>query len=162
MVSNSALLNYDAGLTQIQLEVIALDTAGNVSAPEQVIVNVNNLADESPVVSVTLTKTKVDVGAASGTSLGNVAVNVTEAGATVNSLTTSNSLFTVVNNQLVLARTPTKSDAKTHSVVITATDSAGMTGTATVSVTVNKPSSGSFGWFSLLALPLLLLRRKRG
>lgn len=162
MVSNSALLNYDAGLTQIQLEVIALDTAGNVSAPEQVIVNVNNLADENPLVSVTLTKAKVDVGAASGTSLGNVAVNVTEAGATVNSLTANNSLFTVVNNQLVLARTPTKSDAKTHSVVITATDSAGMTGTATVSVTVNKPSSGSFGWFSLLALPLLLLRRKRG
>ncbi|HEX5792474.1 MAG TPA: GlyGly-CTERM sorting domain-containing protein, partial [Rheinheimera sp.] len=161
VVSNSALLNYDAGLTEVQLEVVALDTAGNVSAPAMVTVNINNLADETPVVSVSLTKASVDIGTAAGMSLGTVAVDITEAGATVASLSSNNGLFAVVNNQLVLARTPTKSDVKTHNVVVTATDSSGMTGTASVSVTVNKPSSGSFGWFSLLALPLLLLRRKR-
>ena len=56
---------------------------------------------------------------------------------------------------------PVEADIKEHRVVISATDSSGMTGTSTVTVTVNKTSSGTFGWFSLLALPLLLLRRKR-
>ena len=161
VVNNSDLLDYDAGLTQIQLEVLALDTDGNVSAPAMVTVNVTNVADEAPVVAVTQVTSTVNVGAASGTKLANVAVTVTEAGATVANVTTNNSLFAVVNNQLVLTRMPVKADAKVHSVVVTATDSSGMSGTSTVSVTVNKPSSGTFGWFSLLALPLLLLRRRR-
>ena len=161
VVNNSDLLDYDAGLTQIQLEVLALDTDGNVSAPAMVTVNVTNVADEAPVVAVTQLTSTVNVGAASGTKLANVAVTVTEAGATVANVTTNNSLFAVVNNQLVLTRMPVKADAKVHSVVVTATDSSGMSGTSTVSITVNKPSSGTFGWFSLLALPLLLLRRRR-
>ena len=161
VVNNSDLLDYDAGLTQVQLEVLALDTDGNVSAPAMVTVNVTNIADEAPVVAVTQVSSTVNVGSASGTKLANVAVTVTEAGATVANVSTNNSLFAVVNNQLVLTRMPVKADAKVHSVVVTATDSSGMSGTSTVSVTVNKPSSGTFGWFSLLALPLLLLRRRR-
>lgn len=161
VVTNSALLNYDAGLTSIQLEVIALDTAGNVSAPEMIEVNVINVADEAPVVNVGLTASSVNVGAVSGAKVGDINVSVKEAGATVASIAVNNTLFTVVNNQLVLARVPTKADAKVHSVVVTATDSSGMTGSATVNVTVVKPSGGSFGWFSLLALPLLFVRRKR-
>ncbi|WNO60078.1 GlyGly-CTERM sorting domain-containing protein [Rheinheimera sp. MMS21-TC3] len=112
-------------------------------------------------VTATMSKTSVDVGTNGGTVLGTVAVQVKEADATLVSVSTNNSLFNVVNNNLVLTRMPTKADAKSHSVVITATDSSGMTGTSTVTVTVNKTSSGTFGWFSLLALPLLLLRRKR-
>lgn len=161
VVGNSALLNYDAGLTTVNLEVIALDTAGNVSAPVMVTVNVQNLADEAPSLTVALTKAVVDIGTASGSTLGSVSVAVKEAGATLSTVGTNNSLFAIVNNKLVLSRMPVKADVKTHQVVISATDSAGMTSTSTVSVTVNNPPGGSFGWFSLLALPLLLLRRKR-
>lgn len=161
LVTDTTALDYEAGMTEITMEVSALDTQGNVSAPAMVTVNVTNIADEAPVVAVTQTTSTVNVGAASGTKLAAVAVTVTEAGATVANVTTNNSLFAVVNNQLVLARMPVKADAKVHSVVVTATDSSGMSGTSTVSVTVNKPSSGTFGWFSLLALPLLLLRRRR-
>lgn len=161
VVTDAAALDYEAGMTEITMEVSALDTQGNVSAPAMVTVNVTNVADEAPVVAVTRVKSIVNVGAASGTKLADVAVSVIEAGATVANVTTNNSLFAVVNNQLVLTRMPVKADAKAHNVVVTATDSSGMSGTATFSVTVNKPSSGTFGWFSLLALPLLLLRRRR-
>jgi minor extracellular serine protease Vpr len=161
VVSNSALLNYDAGLTQVQLEVVALDSDGNVSAPAMVTVNVMNLADEAPVVTVPSAAISVQIGSSAGQALGNVTVSVKEANATLANLTTNNPLFAVVDNKLVLARMPTKADVKTHNVVVTATDSSGLTGTGTVKVSVTKPSGGSFGWFSLLALPLLLLRRKR-
>lgn len=161
VVSNSSLLNYDAGLTQIQLEVIALDTQGISSAPALVVVNVVNVADEAPAVSVTQNVSVIDIGAASGTKMADIAVTVEEADATLTDVRTNSTLFAVVDNELVLARMPTKSDAKTHSVIVTATDSSGMTGSATVDIRVNNPSGGSFGWFSLLALPLLLWRRKR-
>ena len=162
VVADSALLNFDAGLTEIKLEVLALDTKGNVSAPASVMVKVLNIADEAPTVSVALSKATVDVGTASGTKLGDVSVSVKVANATVAEVTTNNNLFSIVNNQLVLARVPTKADAKEHSIVVTVKDSAGMSASSTVTVKVNKPSSGSFGWFSLLALPLLLVRRRRG
>ncbi|MDP2714240.1 S8 family serine peptidase [Rheinheimera sp.] len=161
VVSNSGLLDYDAGLTEIQLEVIALDTDGNISAPELVRVQVVNIADEAPEVSLTMNHTKVDVGTAIGKEIGTVAVVVKEADAELSGVQTSSDLFTVQGDKLVLSRVPTKADAKIHSVVVTATDTSGMTGSATVSITVNKPSGGSFGWFSLFMLPLLLLRRKR-
>lgn len=162
VVANSALLNYDAGLTTVQLEVIALDTEGNASAPTTVMVNVTNVADEMPVVTAAIQVADVKVGSSSGAAVGTVNVAVKEAGATLTSVQTNNNLFAVVSGKLVLTRTPTKSDAKSHAVVITATDSSGMQGTATVNVTVSKSSSGSFGFLSLLALPLLLLRRRRG
>ncbi|MDP5138033.1 S8 family serine peptidase [Rheinheimera baltica] len=161
VVNNSGVLDFDAGLTQIQLEVIALDTKGNASAPVEVTVDVTNTADEAPTVSASQVVSTINVGVAAGTKVANIAVSVNEAGATLANVTSGNGLFAVVNNQLVLARVPTKADAKAHNVVVTATDSAGLSGTTTVNVTVNKPSSGTFGWFSLLALPLLMLRRKR-
>ena len=161
VVNNSDALNYDAGLTQVQLEVIALDTEGNISEPVLVLVDVVNLADEPVQVSASAALAAIDVGTAAGTKMADVAVTVMEADATLEAVSTNSNLFSVVDNELVLSRMPTKADAKVHSVVITATDSSGMTGSATVSIRVNKPSSGSFGWFSLLALPLLLLRRKR-
>ncbi|MEO3877617.1 S8 family serine peptidase [Rheinheimera fenheensis] len=161
VVSNSAVLDYDAGLTQVQLEVIALDTEGNTSEPVTVLVDVMNLADEAPQVTTTLTQAAFDVGLAAGTKVADIEVEITEADATLVQLSTNSDLFTVADNQLVLRRMPTKADAKTHNVVVTATDSAGMFGTSALNIKINKPSSGSFGWFSLLALPLLLLRRKR-
>lgn len=60
-VADSTLLDYDAGLTSIALQVTAIDTEGNMSNVETVTVNVNNLADEpseqpAPVVPAPLTK----------------------------------------------------------------------------------------------------------
>jgi hypothetical protein len=46
-VADSSLLDYDAGLTSITLEVVAIDSQGNVSEAATVIVNVMNLKDEA-------------------------------------------------------------------------------------------------------------------
>jgi hypothetical protein len=45
-VANGDLLDYDAGMESISMEVVAIDTRGNVSAPAEVTVTINNLADE--------------------------------------------------------------------------------------------------------------------
>jgi hypothetical protein len=45
-VADSTLLDYDAGLTEITLEVTAIDSQGNISEPETVMIAVNNLKDE--------------------------------------------------------------------------------------------------------------------
>ena len=47
VVANAAQLDHDAGLTMVELEVVATDTRGNVSASAMVTVNINNLADEA-------------------------------------------------------------------------------------------------------------------
>jgi len=44
---NQDVLDYDAGLTSIELEVVATDRSGNVSESAMVTVTVNNLADEA-------------------------------------------------------------------------------------------------------------------
>jgi hypothetical protein len=46
-VADSTLLDYDAGLTVITLDVVAIDSVGNISASEVVTVKVNNLKDEA-------------------------------------------------------------------------------------------------------------------
>ncbi len=46
-VADSTLLDYDAGLTEIILEVTAIDSQGNASEAEVVMVSVNNLLDEA-------------------------------------------------------------------------------------------------------------------
>lgn len=54
-VANQASLDFDSGLESATLEVVAIDTKGNVSKPAQVTVNVNNLVDteaEKPVVTL--------------------------------------------------------------------------------------------------------------
>ncbi|MDX1539318.1 S8 family serine peptidase [Arsukibacterium sp.] len=160
VVANSAVLDFEAGMTEIQMEVAALDSNGNMSAPVTVTVNVNNIPDEQPAVTVNLTNQEVLIGSAAGTVLGNVSVDVSEAGASLVSVSTNNPLFKVENGQLKLARMAVKSDVRVHTVTIAATDSSGMRGTVNTQVTVNKGSSGSFGIFALLLLPLALLRRR--
>ena len=46
-VANSALLDFDAGFESVTMEVVAIDTTGNVSEAAEVTVSVNNLADEA-------------------------------------------------------------------------------------------------------------------
>jgi len=45
MVADASVLDFDAGLEQIDLTVVAIDTQGNISAPAAVTITVNNLVD---------------------------------------------------------------------------------------------------------------------
>ncbi|KKO48492.1 peptidase [Arsukibacterium sp. MJ3] len=159
-VANAAALDYEAGMMEVTFEVAAIDANGAVSAPAMLTVMVSNVPDEQPIVTVNLTSSEVLIGSAAGAVIGNVTATITEANANLVSLTSNNSLFRVDNGRLVLARMPVKSDVRVQTVTITATDSAGMQGTANVQVTVNKGSGGSLGLFGLLLLPLVLLRRR--
>ncbi|MFC0118780.1 S8 family serine peptidase [Pseudoalteromonas xiamenensis] len=65
VVANSAQLDYDAGLHSIEIEVAAADTAGNVSEPATIVVNVKNLMDEAseqPVIPVVVPNKKSSSG----------------------------------------------------------------------------------------------------
>ena len=65
VVMNQDVLDYDAGLTSIELEVVATDRSGNVSESAMVTVTVNNLADEAseqPVVAEEPEKKKSSSG----------------------------------------------------------------------------------------------------
>ncbi|PRO69264.1 S8 family serine peptidase [Alteromonas gracilis] len=46
-VADSTLLDFDAGFESVTMEVVAIDTAGNVSEATEVTVSINNLADEA-------------------------------------------------------------------------------------------------------------------
>ena len=161
VVANSSVLDFEAGMTEVQMEVAVLDSNGGVSAPVAVTVKVNNVPDEQPAVTVNMTTSELLIGSAAGTVLGNVSVAIMEADASLVSVATNNPLFKVENGQLMLARMPVKSDVRVHTVTVTATDSSGMQGSANTQVTVNKGSGGSFGIFGLLLLPLALLRRRK-
>ncbi|WP_334029784.1 S8 family serine peptidase [Alteromonas sp. P256] len=45
-VADGSLLDFDAGFESVTMEVVAIDTSGNISEPAEVTVTVNNLADE--------------------------------------------------------------------------------------------------------------------
>jgi len=65
-VADSTLLDYDAGLTSIELEVTAIDSVGNVSEVETVMVSINNLADEASEQPMpTIPKPKEDISGGS-------------------------------------------------------------------------------------------------
>lgn len=166
VVNDASLLNYEAGFTSAQLSVVAVNQAGNVSAPATVNVAVVNVPDAAPVLAVTSTNASiVATQTAAGTQVGTVAVTINEAGATLDKITVTPSFFTISAGKLNLARTPTAEEAGTVAVTVVATDSSGLTSnTATINVTIAeapKKSSGSFGWLSLMLLPLALLRRRR-
>jgi minor extracellular serine protease Vpr len=68
-VADSTLLDHDAGLTSIELEVTAIDSRGNISESEMVTITVNNLLDEAseqPLPPVpTIPKPKEDISGGS-------------------------------------------------------------------------------------------------
>lgn len=160
VVANQTALDYEAGLTQVSFEVAVLDSAGQVSAPATVTVEVVNIPDTPPAITAAVTLSSLPSGTATGTVVGTATVQVREAGATLTSVTSSNPLFAVQNGQIVLTRSPVKADAGTQSLTLTARDSAGLQATATAQVTITHRSGGSAGWLGLLLLPLLWLRRR--
>lgn len=161
VVAEGAVLDYEAGMTGASFEVAVLDSSSQVSAPVTINVAVNNVADEAPVLTSTVTMGSLASGTAAGTVVGTVTVQVREAGATLAGVTSSNPLFAVQNGQIILTRSPSKADAGNQSFTLTARDSAGLQATATGQVNVtHKSSGGSAGWLGLLLLPLLWLRRR--
>lgn len=166
VVKDASLLNYEAGMTSATLTVVAVNEAGRSSAPATVEVAVNNIPDAAPTLAVTSSSAKiVATETAAGTQVGTVAITINEAGARLERVAVTPSLFAYANGQLTLARMPTKADEGPVTVTIVATDSAGLTSsTTTLNLTVEDApsgSSGSFGWLSLMLLPLALLRRRR-
>lgn len=155
-------LDYDKGVTAATLEVVALNTAGLSSAPAKVAVALTNVADEKPLVTLGNLATDLKQGTAAGTVVAKVSADIREAGATLKTISVSPDLFAYANGNIVLARTIGKGDTGTQSLSVTAIDSSGMTSDAVAaSVQVAKKSSGSFGFISLLLLPLAFLRRSR-
>lgn len=166
VVTDATLLDYEAGFTTAQLSVVAVNQAGNVSAPATVNVTVTNVPDEAPVLTAASSSaTVVATETAAGTQVGTAAVTINEAGATLGQVTVTPSLFTYAAGKINLARVPTAEEAGTVAVTVVAKDSSGLTSnTATFNVTIAeapRKSSGSFGWLSLMLLPLALLRRRR-
>ena len=155
-------IDFDKGLTTVTLEVVAINKSGMSSAPTKVVVDVANIADEKPTVKVENLTTGMRKGTPAGTVVGKVTADIREAGATLKTVTVSPDLFTYANGNIVLARTLTKGDVGTQNISVTVTDSSGMASDAVAAtVQIDKTSSGSFGFISLLLLPLAFLRRSR-
>ncbi|MFN6969465.1 MAG: S8 family serine peptidase [Rheinheimera sp.] len=161
VVNNSAGLDYDSGLTSINLEVVAVNATGQSSAPTKVTVMLRNLPDEKPVVQLSNVMSTLAQGAPAGTVVAKVTATVRESGATISSYAVSPSLFAHVNGNIVLTKSIGKNDAGNYSLSVTTTDSAGLTSAAaTATVTAEKRSGGSTSLLSLLLIPLVLLRRR--
>ncbi len=156
-------LDYDKGLTSVTLEVVALNSAGLTSAPAKVVVNLTNVADEKPVVTISGVFDELAQGTPAGTVISVVSAQYPEAGATFRSATVSPGLFSYNNGNIVLSRPIGESDAGEHTLSVTITDSAGLTSApATTTVKIAKKSSGgSFGLISLALLSLAALRRRK-
>ncbi|ALO40564.1 S8 family serine peptidase [Pseudoalteromonas phenolica] len=45
VVANAALLDYDQGVTEVELKVVAIDVAGNVSEEASIYINIQNVVD---------------------------------------------------------------------------------------------------------------------
>ncbi|OBP13260.1 hypothetical protein A5320_19630 [Rheinheimera sp. SA_1] len=160
VVSNSAGLNYDSGLTSIKLEVVAANAAGQSSAPTTVTVMLRNLPDEKPVVQLSNLVSTLAQGAPAGSVVAKVTTTIRESGATAKSYTVAPSLFAYVNGNIVLTRSIGENDAGSYSLSVSATDSAGLTSdSVTATVVAEKRSGGSTDWLGLLLLPLVMMRR---
>jgi len=161
VVSSSAGLNYDNGLKSVKLEVVAINADGQSSAPTTVTVAVQNLADEKPTVQLSSVATSLAQGTPAGSVVAKVTTTIREADATAKSYAISPALFAYVDGHIVLTRSIGKGDAGSYSLTVSVTDSAGLTSdTATAAITAEKRSGGSTGWFALLLLPVVMLRRR--
>lgn len=166
VVKDATLLNYEAGLKSATMTVVAVNEAGRSSAPATVSIDIVNVPDAVPTLTVTSTAAKiVATETAAGTQVATVAITINEADATLERVSVTPSLFNYSSGQLTLARVPTAADEGAVTVTVIATDSAGLSSsTTTLNLTVEeapKSSGGSFGWLSLMLLPLAFLRRRR-
>ncbi len=184
VVKNAADLDYDAGLMMVELEVIAIDSAGNSSEPAMVKVNVMNVPDEpvevTPVIDAEQQTFSVQENAATGTVIGNVTATDPDPELTPIAnftLTGSDSIAISETGELSVAGAIDYEATTELTVQVTAVDSAGNQSepmAVTIAVTQDpsedvvtpepekkKKSSGSLAWFTLLAAPLAFIRRRK-
>ena len=183
VVMNAEMLDYDAGLTSIELEVVAADSAGNISEPAMVTVEVMNVADEpeevNPVIDEELGEFSVQENAAEGTVIGTVTATDPDADLTpiaTYEVTGSDSISISDTGELMVAGAIDYEQTTSIEVSVTAVDSAGnMSEAVTITIAVTqdpsedvvaeepkkKKSSGSLAWLTLLAAPFAFMRRRK-
>ena len=183
VVMNAEMLDYDAGLTSIELEVVAADSAGNISEPAMVTVEVMNVADEpeevNPVIDADLGEFTVQENAAEGTVIGTVTATDPDADLTpiaTYEVTGSDSISISDTGELMVAGAIDYEQTTSIEVSVTAVDSAGnMSEAVTITIAVTqdpsedvvaeepkkKKSSGSLAWLTLLAAPFAFMRRRK-
>jgi len=184
VVMNSDMLDYDAGMMSIELEVVAVDSAGNISEPAMVTVEVMNVADEpeevNPVIDAELGEFTVQENAAEGTVIGTVTATDPDADLTpiaTYEVTGSDSISISDAGELMVAGAIDYEQTTSIEVSVTAVDSAGnMSEAVTITIAVTqdpaedvvaeepakkKSSSGSLAWLTLLAAPFAFMRRRK-
>ncbi|MDK9685319.1 S8 family serine peptidase [Pseudoalteromonas shioyasakiensis] len=184
VVMNSDMLDYDAGMMSIELEVVAVDSAGNISESAMVTVEVMNVADEpeevNPVIDAELGEFSVQENAAEGTVIGTVTATDPDADLTpiaTYEVTGSDSISISDAGELMVAGAIDYEQTTSIEVSVTAVDSAGnMSEAVTITIAVTqdpaedvvaeepekkKSSSGSLAWLTLLAAPFAFMRRRK-
>lgn len=156
-------LDFESNVNTITLDVVAVNSKGMDSDVARVTVNVNNVADAKPTVSLMGSGATLTEGDGAGITVATANVKILESGATTKSVTVSPSLFTYKDGAIVTTRAVTGSDVGSQSITVTVTDSANLSATASTTLTVTaapKSSGGAGGLLALMLLPLALLRRK--
>jgi len=176
VVANAEQLDFEAGLTMIELEVVAVNTSGKWSEAEVIKVMVNNVADSAPELTVTMVAETVAENN-DRTLVADLTAMINEADATLASFeVTEGDAFEIEDAQLFLkAGQDFEAGAELMAKVV-AKDSAELMSTAVdVKVTLTdidetpvvvtppkkKSSSGSLAWLMLLATPFAFLRRRK-
>ncbi|MCQ8879645.1 S8 family serine peptidase [Pseudoalteromonas shioyasakiensis] len=182
IVMNQDVLNYEAGLTEVKLEVVAADTAGNISESVMITVMVNNIADEgaevTPVIDAEQSFT-VQENTTVDTVIGSVTATDPDMDATpITSYTVSGSELISISDagELKVAGNIDFETSEEITVQVTAIDSADNSSDAVdvvISVTqdpsedvvttpeTKKSDSGSLAWLSLLVAPFAFMRRRK-
>ncbi|KPH94456.1 serine protease [Pseudoalteromonas porphyrae] len=181
-VMNQDMLNYEAGLMMVELEVVATDTAGNISESAMVTVTINNIADEgaevTPVVDAEQSFS-VQENAAVDTVIGSVTATDPDADATpIASYTVTGSELVSISatGELKVAGSIDYEAITEIKVMVAAVDSMGHTSEAVeviIAVTQDpaedvvvptpekKSSGGSLAWLTLFAAPFAFMRRRK-
>jgi hypothetical protein len=175
VVANAEQLDFESGLTMVELEVVVVNTSGTVSESEVVKVMVNNVADSAPDLMV-VRKFETIAENNERTLFADLSATVNEAEATlVGFEVTEGDAFEVDGSQLFLkagqdfeagaelmAKVVAKDSAELASSVfevkVTLTD---VDETPVVVTPPKKSSSGSLAWLMLLATPFAFLRRRK-
>lgn len=183
MVANQEVLDYEAGLTKVELEVVITDSAGNISEPATILVTVNNIADEGAEVTPTVGAEQsfsVQENAAMGTIIGTVVATDPDVDTTpITSYILSGSELVSISStgELQVAGNIDFESTTEIVVQVTAVDSAGNSSEAVdvvIAVTQDpsedavdptpeprKSDSGSLAWLSLLIAPFAFIRRRK-
>jgi len=178
VVANAEQLDFEAGLTMVELEVVAVNTSGKPSESEIIKVMVNNVADSAPELTVTMVAETVAENN-ERTLVADLTAMINEADATLASFeVTEGDAFEIEDAQLFLkagqdfeagaelmAKVVAKDSAELMStavdVTVTLTDIDETPPVVVVPEAKKKSSSGSLAWLMLLATPFAFLRRRK-